>query len=259
MKRSFFITLGLYLLLVGAIWKLYEPLPIPKKKSIHIADIRILKPKACECGCKMQKPMSKKELQPQIKPKPKPKPKRKVKPKVKPKPKPKVKKVRKIKPKPKSKKRKKPKKAIKKRVQKKVASKPQKNFTPAPKPSQSISVAKPQKVVSQPTPPSSKVSSEPKISYQRFYIQTFLDQIEEAIRRHTHYPRIARRTHKEGVVELCFTLQPSGEVIHLHIMKSSGHKILDRAAKKTILQAAKEFPHPKKAVDLQVPIEYRLR
>ena len=254
MKRSFFITLGLYLLLLGAIWKLYEPLPIPKKKSIHIADIRILKPKACECGCKMQKPMSKKEPQPQIKPKPK----RKVKPKVKPKPKPKVKKVRKIKPKPKSKKRRKPKKAIKKRVPKKVASKPQKNFTPPSQPSPSISETKPQKVVSRPTP-SSKVSSEPKISYRRFYIQTFLDQIEEAIRRHTHYPRIARRTHKEGVVELCFTLQPSGEVIHLHIMKSSGHKILDRAAKKTILQAAKEFPHPKKAVDLQIPIEYRLR
>ena len=258
MKRSFFITLGLYLLLVGAIWKLYEPLPIPKKKSIHIADIRILKPKRCECGCQMQKSPPKKMQQPKIEPKPKPKPKRKVKPRAKPKSKPKVKKARKVKPKSKPKKRSKQKKAAKKRVPKKVASKPQKKFTPAPKPSQSISVAKPQKVVSRPTP-SSKVSSEPKISYRRFYIQTFLDRIEEAIRRHTHYPRIARRTHKEGVVEICFTLEPGGKVIHLHIMKSSGHKILDRAAKKTILQAAKEFPHPKKAVDLQIPIEYRLR
>ena len=253
MKRSFFITLGLYLLLAGAIWKLYEPLSLPKKKTIHIADIRILKPKRCECGCQMQKPPPKK-VQPKIKPKPKPKPKQKVKPK----PKPIVKKS-KPKPKPKSKKRRKPKKTVKKRVSKKVASKPQKNFTPTSKPSQPISVSKPQKAVSQPTSSLSKVSTETKISYQRFYIQTFLDRIEAAIRRHTHYPRIARRTHQEGVVEICFTLEPSGEVTHLHIVKSSDHKILDRAAKKTILEAAKEFPHPKKSVDLQIPIEYRLR
>jgi len=264
MKRSFFIALALYLLLLGALWKLYEPLPVPKKKTIHIADIKILKPKACECGCKMQKipkketkSMPKKEPQPPSRPKPKLERKPKPKPKIEPKPKPKVE----PKPKPKVK----PKRQEKRKVarKQKIKKSTDKNF----KPKKAVSTApilQPSKPTPSPPPQpvpksSSLASQEPKESYQHFYVQSFLDQIEEAIRRHTHYPRIARRTRKEGVVELCFTLRPSGEVVHLHIMKSSGHKILDRAAKKTIVKAAKEFPHPKKEVELQVPIEYRLR
>ncbi len=254
MKRSFFITLGLYLLLAGAIWKLYEPLTLSKKKSIQIANLRILKPKQCACGCeRMQKPKS----PPKKEPKRKVEPKQKIKsrPKIKPKTKPKTKSKRKIRAK-----KHKPKRVLKNKIAKHPTPKPKKVVqTPTSKP---LPLTPQKTKVSHPIYPASSpssISSKPKRSYQHLYIQRFLARIEAAIRRHTHYPRIARRTHQEGVVELCFTLQPSKEVTHLHIVRSSGHKILDRAAKKTILQAAKEFPPPKKAVDLQVPIEYRLR
>ncbi len=262
MKRSFFLALGLYLLLVGAIWTLYEPLPLPQKKAIQIANIHILKPKRCTCGCQQtQKPKNppKKEPRQKVKPKPKIQSRPRPKPKIGPKVQSKSKVKRKIRAK-----KHKPKRVLKNKIAKHSTPKPKKAaLVPAPKPSPPTpQKATPQKTkISQPThPPSpSPTSSKPKPSYQHLYIQSFLDRIEAAIRRHTHYPRIARRTHQEGVVEICFTLQPSGEVTHLHILKSSGHKILDRTAQKTILQAAKEFPPPKKAVDLRIPIEYRLR
>ncbi|NPA03749.1 MAG: energy transducer TonB [Epsilonproteobacteria bacterium] len=87
----------------------------------------------------------------------------------------------------------------------------------------------------------------------------FLSKIRRAILAYRYYPRIARKRRKEGVVKVSFYLLPTGKVSDLKVVKSSGYKILDKAAIITIKRASKAFPTPTHRIKLTVPIEYRLR
>ena len=235
-------------------------LPQQEQKRISLASINILQPK-CECKkCTCKSHLHKKAPAKSL-PKPKPfvQPKSPTKPKsIKP-----PKKVRK---------------RIKKhhshrvnshkvqRIKKTLpASKPTKS-PPKPAKPAAPAPAKPIPTRAQPlasksvekASPSSKSIFTPKVSYQELYSQKYLASIREAIARHKFYPRLARRTRKEGVVLVEFVLTPKG-LGTLKVARTSGHTILDRAAVRTIRSASGEFPLPKVPIRLKVPLEYRLR
>ncbi|WP_236583205.1 energy transducer TonB [Nitratiruptor sp. YY08-13] len=105
--------------------------------------------------------------------------------------------------------------------------------------------------------PHSQPSGKP--SYAQQFTTRFASKIRLAIQKHKYYPRVARRTKKEGVVRVCFELTPQKEIENIAILQSSGHKILDKAAIKTIKKARRDFPMPKQRVKIVVPIEYKLR
>ncbi len=265
MKRSFFIALAIYIALASGIYTFYEAFPIPRKipKAINISLVKIKKP-LCNCkmpSCKMRAANTPKQLKKKEVLKPKPKPKSKPKPKLKPKPKPKVK--------PKPKRKSKPKrKIVKKRFIKKVKKrvKKYKRVTPKKGAKKPSTPSLPKKVVSKKqtlpshsliTPQKRPIAS-PKPSYMQRYLQTYHSLLVELIEKYKFYPRIARKTKKEGLVKIAFTLTPKG-VESMKIVQSSGHKILDRAAYKTVRRALKELPKPKQKIDILVPIEYRLK
>ncbi len=260
MKQSFFIALAIYLVAGMLLWQM-EWLKRETKETKHIslASLTIKKPscqcKKCTCKSHMHKPKEVKSFQkPQevkrelVKPKPK-----KVKPKQKKRKKVAHKKrvVHK-----RALKRKKVTKKVRKSVAKKPLQKAAKNSKTHPVPKENTSLNRSVQTKSAPAklPPKA-----PQPSYQERYLRTYADHIRQAILRHKFYPRIARKTKKQGVVELYFELTPKKELKHLKVMRSSGHAILDRAAMKCVKEASSEFPAPKECVKVRVPIEYRLR
>ena len=52
------------------------------------------------------------------------------------------------------------------------------------------------------------------------------------------YPEIARRDGIQGDLLMKFTIQKSGKVTDVEIVKSSGYPMLDEAAKKALLDAS---------------------
>jgi len=57
------------------------------------------------------------------------------------------------------------------------------------------------------------------------------------ISEHEIYPKNAQRLHQTGAVTIFFDLTPSGKIINLAILHSSGYEILDQAAIAAILNA----------------------
>ena len=58
--------------------------------------------------------------------------------------------------------------------------------------------------------------------------------VYEAINRQKHYPYIARKQRREGVVKLNFIMHPDGQVTDVAIVQSSRFSILDKAAQKAV-------------------------
>lgn len=58
--------------------------------------------------------------------------------------------------------------------------------------------------------------------------------VYEAINREKHYPYMARRQHREGVVKLNFVMHPNGKVTDIAIVESSRFDILDKAAMQAV-------------------------
>ncbi|MEF8982687.1 energy transducer TonB [Thiohalorhabdus sp.] len=75
------------------------------------------------------------------------------------------------------------------------------------------------------------------------------------------YPSRARRRHLEGQVILKVAVDPGGRPTEVTIAESSGHAVLDRAARETVtdwtFRPAKEDGHPV-AGTVKVPIRFRL-
>jgi len=82
-----------------------------------------------------------------------------------------------------------------------------------------------------------------------------VNTIRAAIERAKSYPPLARRRGLEGTVTAEFTINEKGYPENIRIVRSSGHEILDSAAKKTILRAS---PFPAVKGSLEVPITFRL-
>ncbi len=246
MKRSFFITLALYIGLFALVMQLHVPSFKAPQRAINISNISIKK-KVCRCKkCSCKKiPLPPKEAKKKVVPKKvEKKPPKRVLPK-------KVKKIKKYK-----------KKIIKKHYKPKKKTLKPKKVAPIKKAPPIAPIQKALPKSSPASPPSPLQTKEKKVaqkSYAQIYKENYFDRIRSAIQKYRRYPRIARRTKKEGVVRIAFRLSTSGKIEELRIVQSSGFKVLDRSAIKTIQKASKEFPKPKKVVKIVVPIEYKLR
>jgi TonB family protein len=80
--------------------------------------------------------------------------------------------------------------------------------------------------------------------------------LRSALERARIYPRFARERGIEGTALVRFKVRPTGEIDRVDIVSSSGAKILDDAAVKTIYRAA---PVPYVEGWIEVPMVYRLR
>ena len=84
-----------------------------------------------------------------------------------------------------------------------------------------------------------------------------LPAIHEAIRRHTVYPRAARKMGWSGRVLVGFRVLPGGAVSSIRVVQSSGVPALDESAVESVRRAA-PLPGPAEALDLVVPVSYEL-
>lgn len=81
--------------------------------------------------------------------------------------------------------------------------------------------------------------------------------------RHFSYPAIARRRGWEGAVRLKFTVQSDGRLTDVRIVQSSGYRLLDSSALRT-LQGVGYLPEAVawvngQTLDVELPVIYRLR
>ncbi|HEX6832729.1 MAG TPA: energy transducer TonB [Rudaea sp.] len=80
--------------------------------------------------------------------------------------------------------------------------------------------------------------------------------------RYREYPRAARHAHLEGTVLVRIVLMPDGRLVMRHLIQSSGHDLLDRAALELIERASPvQLPADNgltDPVELQLPLIYRL-
>lgn len=86
----------------------------------------------------------------------------------------------------------------------------------------------------------------------------FLIAVKKSIDQNLQYPRKARMMRTTGIVTVKFTILNNGNIKDIVVLKSSGHKILDYSALKTILKASHNFPKPKRDTTIQIPIQYKL-
>lgn len=90
---------------------------------------------------------------------------------------------------------------------------------------------------------------------QRAAIRTLLRQ---ELKKHYHYPFLARRRGWHGAVLLGFTLDERGSIINARVTKSSGHRTLDSAALKSLKRVAGIELQPTEALDFELPVIYNL-
>ncbi len=93
--------------------------------------------------------------------------------------------------------------------------------------------------------------------YQSYYgvIRSILDSNKK-------YPILALQRRQEGTPIVEFTILKNGEVIGLNLI-SSGHRLLDREAKKIVLKSSPFPPIPasvgKSTINLRIPINFNLQ
>lgn len=85
-----------------------------------------------------------------------------------------------------------------------------------------------------------------------------LDRLREKILENKIYPAAARKKGLQGVVFLRLELDSEGNIIALQVMRSSGHKILDRAAI-SLLKKVVPYEHGiGRSIAVEIPIKYSL-
>jgi protein TonB len=72
---------------------------------------------------------------------------------------------------------------------------------------------------------------------------SYMEMVRLRIEKHKRYPSLARVKNIEGRVTIRFMITPQGNVKKVEIVKSSQHKILDRAALRAVKDAS-PFPKP---------------
>ena len=93
-------------------------------------------------------------------------------------------------------------------------------------------------------------------------VSTYISLIIQEIERKKFYPPLARRLGIEGKVVVRIVVDREGKLKEVSVAKSSGNKILDRAALKLIKKC--DFPplppeYQKETFDVEIPIRYELK
>lgn len=92
-------------------------------------------------------------------------------------------------------------------------------------------------------------------------------RVNEALRRYhvQHYPRVARRVGFQGTVLVAITIDPRGRIQTVNVKRSSGRRLLDRAALQEVY-ALGALPAPpselrrrRPSLTLTLPMAYGLR
>ena len=86
-------------------------------------------------------------------------------------------------------------------------------------------------------------------------------QLKQAIKARFTYPRMARRMGWEGLVGISLHIEDDGSLNQVHIARSSGHKILDENARKTIQNIGRIHIASNltiQASDTEIEVLYRL-
>ncbi|WP_232319886.1 energy transducer TonB [Prosthecochloris sp. HL-130-GSB] len=85
--------------------------------------------------------------------------------------------------------------------------------------------------------------------------------IRAAIEKKKFYPSVSRRLHQEGTVVLSLSLHSDGSIVNLSVLRSSGFRVLDKAALKAI-RDAEPLPSPgeygRQSLALTIPLNYQL-
>jgi len=93
-------------------------------------------------------------------------------------------------------------------------------------------------------------------------LQRYNLELLAAIERAKHYPNRARRRNQEGTVMVAFIIDLKGVISDIHILESSGHRTLDKAATDAILRIGQFKPIPESIglskMEFRVPINYEL-
>ncbi|NPA73632.1 MAG: TonB family protein [Epsilonproteobacteria bacterium] len=102
-----------------------------------------------------------------------------------------------------------------------------------------------------------KIVSAPTISAKQQYLKVNFSKIASAINDAKFYPKKARKLHIEGTVKIKFLLKHDKTVKILDV--SCNKRFLKKAAIKIIQKASTEFPPPPKDIEINIPIEFRLK
>ena len=89
------------------------------------------------------------------------------------------------------------------------------------------------------------------------YRKEHFEYIRKIIQQNIVYPDRAQRNGWEGQVVVMFSVMQNGRVKDIRIRKSSGYGILDENVLETI-RKVEPFPRPPVAVELVIPVSYRL-
>ncbi len=124
-----------------------------------------------------------------------------------------------------------------------------------------IKEVKKQKVVSKPSPVKQKQFIAPISKVDTSTIKDrYIKEIRRQIRQKLIYPKIAKRMHIEGEVNIAFVVGKDGDISGIRVVNSS-RKILSNGALKTIKSLSLK-PIPKalgvSLLKLEVPIEFKL-
>ena len=123
---------------------------------------------------------------------------------------------------------------------------------PAPLPAQEIetSVDAPSRKAERPAP-----GGTPSFTFRKRRVGTDADArlaaILRRIRRHQHYPGLARESGAEGAATVSFRVLPDGRLAGLRIKKTSGNAHLDGATLEAVRKAA-PLPHLDKTLVLTI-------
>lgn len=87
-------------------------------------------------------------------------------------------------------------------------------------------------------------------------------RIRQAIDKHKHYPRMARRLGLEGRVVVAFTVEADGRLAGVRVVESSDSELLDEAALEAVRKAAPFPPFPdgveRQQWDFTLPLSFLL-
>jgi protein TonB len=86
--------------------------------------------------------------------------------------------------------------------------------------------------------------------------ESYRQAIYNAIQRNLVYPYIARKRRMEGTALIEFKINQKGVPENVFIIRSSGHTILDAAAKETVIKAS---PFPAAGKTIEIPITFLLK
>lgn len=105
------------------------------------------------------------------------------------------------------------------------------------------------------------VAPETMPSPARYTSGQVMASLKEAFSAHFYYPMLARSKGWEGEVTLALRVETDGRLTGIHVVGSSGHRVLDNAAVDSLSRArALRFPGGALggSVDMLLPVHYRL-